>query len=71
MNPTRKRRLWLVLAVVAAAALATSLIALALQLQRESGAEAVICIANQRLTESLVQAMERRGIPAYGAIWDS
>lgn len=47
------------------------LIALALQLQRESGAEAVICIANQRLTESLVQAMERRGIPAYGAIWDS
>ena len=31
MNPTRKRRLWLVLAVVAAAALATTLIALALQ----------------------------------------
>ena len=31
MNPTRKRRLWLVLAVVAAAALATALIALALQ----------------------------------------
>lgn len=47
------------------------LIALALQLQHQSGAEAVICIANQRLTESLVQAMESRGIPAYGAIWDS
>jgi len=31
MNPTRKRRLWLVLAVVAAAAIATSLIAMALQ----------------------------------------
>ena len=31
MNPTRKRRLWLVLAVVAAAALATTLIAMALQ----------------------------------------
>ena len=31
MNPTRKRRLWLVLAVVAAAALATTLIVLALQ----------------------------------------
>ena len=31
MNPTRKRRLWLVLALVAAAGLATTLIALALQ----------------------------------------
>ncbi|MES2858554.1 MAG: cytochrome c maturation protein CcmE [Pseudomonadota bacterium] len=31
MNPTRKRRLWLVLAVVAAAAIATTLIAMALQ----------------------------------------
>ena len=31
MNPTRKRRLWLVLAVVVAAALATTLIAMALQ----------------------------------------
>ena len=31
MNPTRKRRLWLVLAVVAAAAIAISLIAMALQ----------------------------------------
>ena len=31
MNPTRKRRLWLVLAVVAAAAIATALIAMALQ----------------------------------------
>ena len=31
MNPTRKHRLWMVLTVVAAAALATTLIALALQ----------------------------------------
>ena len=31
MNPTRKRRLWLVLAVVMAAAIATTLIAMALQ----------------------------------------
>ena len=31
MNPTRKRRLWLVLAVVVAAAIATTLIAMALQ----------------------------------------
>lgn len=31
MNPTRKRRLWLLLAIVAAAAIATTLVALALQ----------------------------------------
>ena len=31
MNPTRKRRLWLVLAIVLAAALATTLIAMALE----------------------------------------
>jgi NAD(P)H-flavin reductase len=35
------------------------------------GAEAVICIANQRLTRQVVQELEARGIPAYGAIWDS
>lgn len=31
MNPTRRRRLWLVLAIVVAAAIATALVALALQ----------------------------------------
>ena len=35
------------------------------------GAEAVICIANQPLTQKVVYEMEIRGIPAYGAIWDS
>lgn len=35
------------------------------------GAEAVICIANQALTQRVVHEMEARGIPAYGAIWDS
>ncbi|MGR3889247.1 hypothetical protein [Pseudomonas sp. 1152_12] len=35
------------------------------------GAEAVICIANQGLTRRVVEEMEARGIPAYGAIWDS
>lgn len=34
-------------------------------------AEAVICIANQKLTRQVVYGMESRGIPAYGAIWDS
>ena len=36
-----------------------------------SGAEAVICIANQPLTQKVVYEMEIKGIPAYGAIWDS
>lgn len=35
------------------------------------GAEAVICIANQMVTQRLVQELEARGIPAHGAIWDS
>jgi hypothetical protein len=36
-----------------------------------SGAEAVICISNKKLTWAVVHGMERLGIPAYGAIWDS
>ena len=36
-----------------------------------SGAEAVICISNKKLTWRVVYGMERLGIPAYGAIWDS
>lgn len=36
-----------------------------------SGAEAVICISNKKLTWRVVHALESRGIPAYGAIWDS
>ncbi|WP_020519232.1 ferredoxin reductase domain-containing protein [Catelliglobosispora koreensis] len=35
------------------------------------GAEAVICISNKKLTWEVVHGLERRGIPAYGAIWDS
>ncbi|MCG7572069.1 hypothetical protein MHM39_00655 [Phaeobacter sp. CNT1-3] len=44
---------------------------LALQAVRESGAEAVIVISNQKLTRKVVHDMEALGIPAYGAIWDS
>ena len=47
------------------------LVRLALAALRESGAEAVICIANQKLTQEVIRQMECRGIPAYGAIWDS
>ena len=48
-----------------------NLSALALQAVRESGAEAVIVISNQKLTRKVVHDMESLGIPAYGAIWDS
>ena len=33
--------------------------------------EAVICISNKKLTWQVVHGLERRGIPAYGPIWDS
>lgn len=36
-----------------------------------SGAEAVICVSNRTVTWDLVHALERRGIPAFGPIFDS
>jgi len=47
------------------------IVALAYQACRESGAEAVICISNKKTTWHVVEELESRGIPAYGAIWDS
>ncbi|MFF7734708.1 MULTISPECIES: hypothetical protein [unclassified Streptomyces] len=44
---------------------------LAHQACRDFGAEAVICISNKKLTWQVVHGLERRGVPAYGAIWDS
>lgn len=35
------------------------------------GAEAVVIIANEKITKKVVYGLETRGIPAYGAIWDS
>jgi Cyclic nucleotide-binding domain len=37
----------------------------------ESGAEAVLCISNDKITWQVVHGLERRGIPAFGPIWDS
>jgi hypothetical protein len=37
----------------------------------ESGAEAVVCIANRAITWQVVHGLESRGIPAFGPIWDS
>ncbi|KAF4268848.1 hypothetical protein CNMCM8714_000752 [Aspergillus fumigatus] len=34
-------------------------------------AEAVMVISNEKLTKKVVYGMETRGVPAYGAIWDS
>lgn len=34
-------------------------------------AEAVIIIANEKITKKVVYGLESRGVPAYGAIWDS
>lgn len=47
------------------------LVELALNAVKEFDAEAVICISNKKLTFHLNQALESRGIPAFGAIWDS
>lgn len=37
----------------------------------ESGAEAVICVSNRTVTWQVVHELERRGIPAFGPIFDS
>ena len=47
------------------------LVQLAYDAVQEFDAEAVIVISNQKLTRQVVYGMESRGIPAYGAIWDS
>ncbi len=47
------------------------LMQLAYDAYKEFDAEAIICISNKKLTWQVVYGMESRGIPAYGAIWDS
>ena len=47
------------------------MVALAAKMARECGAEAMICISNKKLTWNVVTGLESRGIPAYGAVWDS
>ncbi|KAM7189912.1 putative Nonribosomal peptide synthetase [Naviculisporaceae sp. PSN 640] len=47
------------------------LVRLAWQLYKESGAECVCVISNSKVTQSTVQQLEARGVPAYGPIWDS
>lgn len=47
------------------------MVALTYQLVAESGAEAVFIISNPKVTKKVVYGMQTRGIPAYGAIFDS
>lgn len=47
------------------------MVKLAYKAYKDFDAEAVICISNKKLTWKVVYGMESRGIPAYGAIWDS
>ncbi|KAH6657078.1 AMP-binding enzyme [Truncatella angustata] len=47
------------------------LVKMGYSLAKSSGAEAVIIIANEKITKKVVYGLETRGIPAYGAIWDS
>ncbi|KAK6855653.1 non-ribosomal peptide synthetase [Apiospora arundinis] len=47
------------------------LVRMGYNLVRSFGAEAVIIIANEKITKKVVYGLETRGVPAYGAIWDS
>lgn len=40
-------------------------------MMKESNAEAIAIISNKKLTQMVVYAMESRGLPAFGAIFDS
>ncbi|KPM43747.1 hypothetical protein AK830_g2757 [Neonectria ditissima] len=47
------------------------LVKMGFNLAKSFGAEAVIIIANEKITKKVVYGLETRGVPAYGAIWDS
>ena len=44
---------------------------LAIQAVGDFKAQAVFCVSNQTLTKKVVRACLGKGIPAYGATWDS
>lgn len=47
------------------------LVRMAYQAAVEFEAEAVLIIANEKITKKVVYGLETRGVAAYGAIWDS
>ena len=48
-----------------------NLVEIACHAMQEIDAEAVIIISNETVTRIVVRAMERKGVPAFGAIWGS
>ncbi|KAF1343639.1 hypothetical protein BDV97DRAFT_364773 [Delphinella strobiligena] len=48
-----------------------NLLALAYSVFKDSGAEATVIISNPKVTKKVVYGLESRGVPAYGAIFDS
>ncbi|RFU27591.1 hypothetical protein B7463_g8762, partial [Scytalidium lignicola] len=47
------------------------LVVLTFNLYKETGAEAVFCVSNRKVTKHVVYELECRGIPAFGPVWDS
>lgn len=47
------------------------LVSLAWRLYRDVQAEAVFVLSNRDVTRNVVYALEARGVPAFGPIWDS
>lgn len=47
------------------------MVQLTYNLYLQTGAEAVFCISNPKVTRQVVFGMESRGVPAFGPIWDS
>jgi hypothetical protein len=48
-----------------------NLVQLAYEIYVEAGAEAVFVISNSKVTKATKYALESRGVPAYGPVWDS
>lgn len=48
-----------------------NLVQMGYNLAKEFNAEAVIIIANEKITKKVVYGLETRGMAAFGAIWDS
>ena len=47
------------------------MVKLTYRMVQQFDAEAVVIISNEALTRKVVYGMMSRGIPAFGAIWDS
>ena len=47
------------------------MVKLAYKMYKDFDAEAVCIISNERLTRKVVYGLMSRGVPTFGAIWDS